>query len=325
MERMEQSKILCIESDHSSLSDLQKQLDDAFEFHGAESEDKALEMIMELGPYEAVITNSKSNNNDNYPLLEKIKKLSPASVSILLTGENDVGIAKQALDEGRIYRYLVKPCSQEELIETIHSAVSEKTSAIHKRLLEQEAKDLITASDDLRSTSMFDPELGIGSMDAMHLELEFTHNIALRYQRVYSIALFEIDVFNDYSSHYGTKASKLAHKLMAEHIRHSCRATDRIYRFSKDSSIMLILPETPAEGAVVMAERVVDSFVSRNIPNSRSQHNLLTLSGSLACYEPALGTDVSHQDLEDEALLYLHVAQASGGNCVSSTQQHNQD
>ncbi|HEY3486423.1 MAG TPA: GGDEF domain-containing protein, partial [Gammaproteobacteria bacterium] len=93
---------------------------------------------------------------------------------------------------------------------------------------EAEAENLSQHNERTRSISMFDPELGIGSPEAMRVELEHTHNMAVRYARLYSVAIFDIDTYSSYDAHYGRRAAKLAHKLTSEHIRHSCRSVDRI-------------------------------------------------------------------------------------------------
>jgi diguanylate cyclase (GGDEF)-like protein len=184
--------------------------------------------------------------------------------------------------------------------------------------LEREMESFLRGKEMLHSITMFDPELGIGSPDALRVELEYAYNVATRYKRPYSIAIFDIDGYDDYDSHYGRRAAKLAHKLTAEHIRHSCRSADRIYRYDTGTSIVLILPETSYDGACVLAGRVISGFSGRNIPNMRNtQCGLLTLSGSVASFEPGKSDKYKGwNDMIDDALLHLHLAQGQGGNMV---------
>lgn len=188
----------------------------------------------------------------------------------------------------------------------------------HQQQLEREVESLLRGDELLRPVTMFDPELGIGSSEALGVELEYTHNVAARYKRPYSIAIFDIDGYEDYDSHYGRRAAKLAHKLTAEHIRHSCRSADRIYRYDAGTAILLILPETSYAGGCVLTERVIAGFSARNIPNFRSsQHGLLTLSGSVASFDPEnAGKYHSWSDMIDDAVLLLHIAQGQGGNMM---------
>lgn len=194
----------------------------------------------------------------------------------------------------------------------------ENMRSLHQKQLEREAESFLNNEKTLHPITMFDPELGIGSPEALKVELEYTHNIAARYGRPYSIVIFDIDSYDSYDAHYGRRAARLAHKLAAEHIRHSCRSADRIHRYDTGTAILLILPETSYEGGCVLAERVVAAFAGRNIPNFRSsQHGLLTLSGSVASYEPEKPDKYSSwSGIVDDALLYLHIAQGQGGNMI---------
>lgn len=188
----------------------------------------------------------------------------------------------------------------------------------HTERLEQEAGEYITASDRLRTVTMFDPDLGIGSPEAMEVELEYIHHIAVRYHRPYAVVLIDVDGYDTYQSYYGRKAGRLAHKLMAEHIRHSCRSADRLYRFGQGTPVLLILPETGGEGARVLADRVVRSFAARGVPNTKSEHGLLTLSaGVTACEAGDSQVKNAWTDLLEDVQLYAHVARGKGGNCVA--------
>jgi diguanylate cyclase (GGDEF)-like protein len=309
------TRVLSIEHDPTMLQGLRDDLSNHYEFHSVNNDQQALDMIRHNGFYEAVLTDLP----DNTALLEEIRSLSPESVRILLAHKNDVSVARYATESGQIFCYVVHPCTADELLTTIDSAVVQNTRAIHELQLEQEAKELLSTGNHLRSAMMFDPELGIGSPEAMEIELEYTHNIATRYNRPYSIAIFDLDYHAEYAAHYGRKAARLAHKLMAEHIRHACRAADRIYRSGSGTPVLLILPETNIQGAEVLSERVIRSFIARNIPNKRSEHHLLSLSASLAGYEPDEPDDPDRtqnwQLLLDDAELYLQIAQSQGGNC----------
>lgn len=55
-------------------------------------------------------------------LLAKVKKISPSSMRILLTGYADVSAILDSVNEGEIYRYITKPWQADELRETIHQA-----------------------------------------------------------------------------------------------------------------------------------------------------------------------------------------------------------
>ena len=311
------SKVLCVDRDPGDLTNLRTLLDHDFECHIADSNQRALEMVKEHGPYEVIIAGIDGDSQDETEFLKELKTLSPATVRIMLATESTVSKAQEAVSQGYAFRFVVKPCSEDELVAAINSAVLENTRTIHKQQLHDEAMELTESTGSFGFTPIFDPELGIGSIDAFVVELQYSHNVATRYKRTYSLAVFDIDMIHLYAQHYGKKAAKLAHKLLAEHIRHSCRAADRVFRLNEDTAIALILPETPHDGCLTYASRAVNSFFARNIPNSQSEHKLLTISTGIAGYSPDSDTDQGWQQILDEAMVYLHVAQGQGGNCVS--------
>ncbi|GIX21283.1 MAG: hypothetical protein KatS3mg121_0066 [Gammaproteobacteria bacterium] len=183
--------------------------------------------------------------------------------------------------------------------------------------LEAELRAYVSANDRLRSAGMFDPELGVGSPEALAIELDWMHQLALRYQRVYALLLVDFDDYASYQAQYGRRAARLAHKLMAEHVRHGCRAADRLYRLDEGTALVVLLPETRLEGACVLGRRLVEGFRARGIPHLRSESRLLTLSAAAAAAEGETPPPEPRALLE-EARLYLRVAQARGGANLAS-------
>lgn len=73
--------------------------------------------------YQAVLTDVRMPGLSGLELLQQVKKLSPATPVILLTGHGTVEDAVSALKQGA-YDYLMKPFSARQLTETLDKAVS---------------------------------------------------------------------------------------------------------------------------------------------------------------------------------------------------------
>jgi CheY-like chemotaxis protein len=71
--------------------------------------------------------------------LIRVKALSPPTTRILLTGNADINVATQAVNEGNIFRFLSKPCDKETLTKTLNAGVAQY------RLLKTE-KELLQAT-----------------------------------------------------------------------------------------------------------------------------------------------------------------------------------
>lgn len=56
-------------------------------------------------------------------LLREFKIISPNSIRLLLTGYSDLNAIISSINEGEIFRFISKPWGQEEILETVHTAV----------------------------------------------------------------------------------------------------------------------------------------------------------------------------------------------------------
>ena len=55
-------------------------------------------------------------------MLSEINKLDSDIVNILITGQSDFEVAKEAVNSGKVFKILTKPCSSEELVKTLKEA-----------------------------------------------------------------------------------------------------------------------------------------------------------------------------------------------------------
>lgn len=66
--------------------------------------------------------------------LERAKERYPGVVRIMLTGQLDIEVAKTAINDGGIFRFLTKPTDSAELLEAVRQAL------VHRALLKQMEK-----------------------------------------------------------------------------------------------------------------------------------------------------------------------------------------
>lgn len=85
------------------------------------SADEAIK-ILDAKPVEIIITDQRMPNMTGIEFLEKIIEKYPDPVRILLTGYADMNAVIDAVNKGKIYHYLSKPWSEQELDETIKKA-----------------------------------------------------------------------------------------------------------------------------------------------------------------------------------------------------------
>src|SRR5690606_253226 len=73
-------------------------------------------------PIDIIISDQPMPERTGVELLEQIIKVNPEPMRILLTGYADMSAVVDAVNKGKIFHYLSKPWSEEELSETIERA-----------------------------------------------------------------------------------------------------------------------------------------------------------------------------------------------------------
>jgi diguanylate cyclase (GGDEF)-like protein len=168
----------------------------------------------------------------------------------------------------------------------------------------------------LQELSREDELLRIGNHRAMEVDLKHTHAASCRYQRPYSVALFDIDYFKNFNDCYGRDAGDKALLRVASYFEDSIRAADRMYRYGGDK-ILLILPEAFWDGAQVLAQRLIDGIVGYGIPHEQNAMKVLTLSAGVSSRDPWAMNETS-QDIVDRANEALYEAKSQGRNRVAA-------
>ena len=197
-----------------------------------------------------------------------------------------------------------------------HFRIFERQREIIERSVHERTRELQQANDQLRSLSMVDALTGIGNRRAMQVDLDHTHPQALRYKRAYSVALFDVDYFKLYNDFYGHKAGDAALRLIADHLLASVRKSDRLYRYGGEE-ILLLMPETGLQGALILAQRILDSFAALNLAHQQSPFGHVTLSCGVACLTEE-GGHAAWEGLVDLADRGLYAAKRSGRNRVAA-------
>lgn len=137
-------------------------------------------------------------------------------------------------------------------------------------------------------------------------------NRARRYQRPLTLVMFDIDNFKSYNDKYGHLMGDALLKEIARILKNNAREVDIVCRYGGEE-FMIILPETEAQGAMAIAEKVrksVESF-------SQTDRNIialgkLTISGGVTAYEEKLTKEQLIQRA-DEA---LYQAKKEGKNKI---------
>lgn len=110
----------------------------------------------------------------------------------------------------------------------------------HERLYQQATRDALT---------------GLWNRNHLQEEMEKLLSYAARHNRPFSILLFDIDFFKSVNDTYGHDIGDVVLRTTAQIVSSQLRAHDIAARYGGEEFVIL-LPETPVEGAVIAAERL---------------------------------------------------------------------
>lgn len=132
-------RILVVDDEPSVLRGLSLGLRGRFDLTVATSGAEALEILENRGPILVVVADLKMPGMNGTAFLEKVRRLAPDTVRILLTGHAGLDDAISAINKGYIFRLLAKPCTPEVLARALEDAFEQYLLVAGDRLM-MEAK-----------------------------------------------------------------------------------------------------------------------------------------------------------------------------------------
>ncbi len=203
--------------------------------------------------------------------------------------------------------YVSKPFSSEELLARVRVAIRMKRE---RDRLRQRAEELRRSAEAASEMSMTDALTGLLNRYGLQRALQREHSEARRYARPLSCLLLDIDFFKAVNDTYGHAAGDTALVQAARALTESVRGSDVVCRYGGEEFLVLA-PETGAEGAHALAEKIRLAFSSRLFGDGDRVFPL-TLSVGVA----QLGDTESGNDLIARADEALYHAKQSGRDRV---------
>lgn len=114
--------ILCVDDEEYVLDGLKRTLFDQYDVTIATSGAAGLQLIKEK-EFSVVISDMRMPEMNGAQFLSKAKALAPDTTRMLLTGHSDLESAISAINDGNIFRFLLKPCPEEKLLVHISDAI----------------------------------------------------------------------------------------------------------------------------------------------------------------------------------------------------------
>lgn len=127
------AKILFVDDDPEILATLKRTFRRKYLVETALGPLRGLEVAAEHGPFAVVVADLRMPGLDGLEFFTQLKKLAPETVRIMLTGYADLRAAMDAVNTGHVFRFLAKPCPEEDLADSLAAAVALYAQATAER------------------------------------------------------------------------------------------------------------------------------------------------------------------------------------------------
>lgn len=117
--------VLCVDDDSFVLSTLSKVLAPEYAVETATSSAKALEALGRLGAIPVVISDMQMPEMSGAEFLRRVAETYRFTTRILLTGVSDMEAAVAAVNQGNLFRFLLKPCPVDQLRSSVEAGVNQ--------------------------------------------------------------------------------------------------------------------------------------------------------------------------------------------------------
>jgi response regulator RpfG family c-di-GMP phosphodiesterase len=146
------TKILFVDDESDLLSLYQRAMRNRFPMDTATSGEEALRLMAEQGPYAVIVADMRMPKMDGLQLLAQVGERWPETVRIMCTGDSDPQTAIEAINQGRVFSFLPKPASPEQLAAALEAGLAQFTVAQAERdVLERTLTGTVRLLTDLLS------------------------------------------------------------------------------------------------------------------------------------------------------------------------------
>ena len=117
------AKVLLVDDVPEQLMAYRRLLHGRFDVLTAGDAATALDLLKQSAGIQVIVSDMSMPRMNGIDFFVQAADLAPRSTRIMLTGNTDMNATIEAINRGRVFRYLKKPCPREDLIEAIEAAL----------------------------------------------------------------------------------------------------------------------------------------------------------------------------------------------------------
>jgi diguanylate cyclase (GGDEF)-like protein len=336
-------RILVVDDEPTSLDLLERALSRRCDVVMADGPEAALRILHQGEEFAVAVCDYRMPAMTGIELLAEAIKVFPQTKRVIITAHADVNGIIDAVNRGQIHSFFRKPWLAEELETTVLQLARVHQLELHNgqliadlrrvneelrgkerllaRSLEERERALLAATNELERKSrelevlaFRDGLTGLYNHRSFHERLREETARARRYGKPLSLIFCDIDHFKQLNDQFGHPLGDEILRRVAELLRGTddghdrLRESDIVARYGGEEFVVL-LPETPKEGAKIKAERLCAAVRSTAFPSGRR----ISMSFGVAAFSDDAKNAEELLAFADHA---LYVAKHGGRNQV---------
>ena len=204
---------------------------------------------LESDSYAVVVSDMRMPEMDGVELLNRLADSHPETVRIMLTGNSDQQTAIDAVNHGRVFKFLTKPCSASELKSTLEQALAHYRREREKA--DASAKDAIAVdylNAKLSHQSRHDILTGLSNRYAFEEALKSALKGAGANSQTHIFGFLDVDHFHRINDICGYTAGDELLRQLGSLLSHHRRSDDIIARLGSDQFGLILKDSTLEQG-----------------------------------------------------------------------------
>ena len=314
LKKFSKLKVLIVEDSKVTIKAIMGFLEDmGVQMLVAETGHSAIELYQQERP-DLILLDVNLPDINGYEVAEQVRKLQGkdnwTAIIFLSAMSKDDDLARGIEAGGD--DYLMKPVGKVVL--------QAKVAAMYRLVRMQRALVTLTeqlnlANQELHRVSMTDGLTGIANRRLFDELLVREWRRCSRIKKPISMIMLDVDFFKKFNDKYGHQAGDECLKMVANEIAGSVkRGSDLVARYGGEEFV-LILGETDKEGALCVAERIIQQVAGLKVLNEGSAHRYVTVSCGISTVLPS--DDKPAERLVKSADNALYFAKEQGRNTFS--------
>ena len=246
--------LLCVDDEPQMLKALALNLGAHYAVELAPNGRVALQMLKAMPNINVIISDMRMPGMNGAQFLAAARQIAPRVRRLVLTGDTGIQTAQAAVNEGRVFRYLTKPCSSTLLLEAVAAAIEDfnaearESSAIRKTII--------------HDALMHDSTTALESRESLLERLNGTYSSDGSDELTDRVLLFiDIDIDEELAEASDISITDQAMRILAGRLQALIQDAQCLARYRQTTFVALLAPHASSiEDALALAANLVSSL-----------------------------------------------------------------